>query len=93
MSELKKILFLREHDCKMLSLKGVNMVTLNEYRTYGSNRNVLSLVGLTTDTLPTDMIENAVITNGSTVTILDPTTKSLSKVMMFDEENHQWCDL
>ena len=69
------------------------MVTLSNTRSYGSNRNVLELVGLSTDTLPTTEIDGFEITNGSTATILNPSTKLFEKVMMFDEENRQWCDL
>lgn len=69
------------------------MVTLNKIREFGANRNVLSLVALTTDTIPVDTIEGMKITNGSECVVLDPSTKTMKDVLMFDEENRQWCKL
>lgn len=69
------------------------MITLNTVRDYGANRIVLGIVCLTTDTFPTQTIEGINITNGSTLTVLNPTTKKLEKTMLFDEENRQWCEL
>ena len=61
------------------------MVTLNNLREFGSNRSVLDIVGLSTDTKPTDAVEGIAITNGSTFTEIDT-----SNIYMFDEETHTW---
>lgn len=61
------------------------MVTLNEMRNYGANRNVLSIMGLSTDIKPIDVCEGMTITNGSSFYCMDTKT-----VFLFDEENKTW---
>ena len=60
------------------------MVTVNQYGNTISTR-VLLLDGLSTDTKPVDMIDNARIGNGSVFYEMD--TK---KCFKFDEENKAW---
>lgn len=66
-------------------MKGDIMITLNGIREFGSNRNVLDIVGLSTDVKPTNEIEGMSITNGSTFTTIDT-----ANIFMFDEENSTW---
>ena len=61
------------------------MVTLNNIREFGANRNVLDIVGLSTDTKPISTIESLTITNGSIFTEIDT-----ANIFMFDEENRTW---
>jgi len=61
------------------------MVTLNNIREFGANRNVLDIVGLSTDTKPISTIESLTITNGSIFTEIDT-----ANIFMFDEENYTW---
>jgi len=63
------------------------MVTLTQYGNTISNR-VLALDGLSTDTKPTDYIDNALIGNGSTFYEMDT-----QKVFKFDEENKVWHEM
>lgn len=60
------------------------MVTVTQYGNTISNK-VLAIDGLSTDTKPTDMIDNARIGNGSIFYEMD--TK---KCFKFDEENKAW---
>ena len=61
------------------------MVTLNNIREFGANRNVLDIVGLSTDTKPISTIESLTITNGSIFTEIDT-----ANIFMFDEEKRSW---
>lgn len=63
------------------------MITLTQYGSTVSKK-VLAIDGLSTDTKPTDMIDNAPIGNGSTFYEMD--TKKCYK---FDEENKIWYDV
>lgn len=51
------------------------------------NRNVLEVVGLSTDTKPTGQVENNEIANGSYFYEMD--TK---KMFMYDKEHNQWLE-
>lgn len=59
------------------------MVTLNKID--GNNRNILRIVGLSTDEKPIDTIENMHITNGSTFKCIDT-----GETFIFDSENKKW---
>lgn len=59
------------------------MVTLNKID--GNNRNILRIVGLSTDEKPIDTIENMHITNGSTFKCIDT-----GESFVFDYENKCW---
>ena len=58
------------------------MVTLNNIREFGANRNVLDIVGLSTDTKPISTIESLTITNGGIFTEIDT-----ANIFMFDCNN------
>ena len=62
------------------------MISLTQYGNVISNK-VLALEGLSTDTKPTDKIDNAHIGNGSSFYEFD--TKKFFK---FDEENKIWIE-
>ena len=59
------------------------MVTLNKIDR--DNRNILRIVGLSTDEKPIDTIENMHITNGSTFKCIDT-----GEIFIFDSENKKW---
>jgi len=62
------------------------MVTITDTAYSNSGLNyTLSLVGLSTDEKPTDVIQGLKITNGSTFFEMD-----IQKVKFFDEENMAW---
>lgn len=60
------------------------MITIQKI---GSNYNVgvLELVGLSTDTKPTEQIDGTNITNGSSIFEMDT-----GKVFMYDAQNKTW---